>query len=101
MIQRYVESRLYCEFGNVCNAFAESVRGLLDDWMLFVTALEHNLRGSQSRLETILFYSQPPMMTLCLVAGVKSCMNCSVLSQAALPCEHNHDYGLVWRVLCA
>eukprot|EP00892_Ulva_mutabilis_P005707 jgi/Ulvmu1/3508/UM162_0015.1 len=78
LISRFVETRLACEFGSVCNAFAEAVRARLDAWEAFVCGLETKLSASDQRLAMLTYYCDSIVPSIHLIATV-----CAEASAAA------------------
>jgi len=51
VIQRYVETRSRLGYGLVTHATAAALRGFLDDWLLYVTQLEHQWRMGRLNMQ--------------------------------------------------
>eukprot|EP00803_Ostreobium_quekettii_P010884 evm.model.scf_2240.1 EVM.evm.TU.scf_2240.1 scf_2240:446-5849(+) len=70
VLQRFIETRSYIEFGVVCHAVAAAMRQVLEDWLLMVTQLESQLRVGRLTAQSLWFYAQPPMAALGVLASV-------------------------------
>lgn len=70
VLQRFIETRSYIEFGLVCHAVAAAMRQVLEDWLLMVTQLESQLRVGRLTAQSLWFYVQPPMSALGVLASV-------------------------------
>ncbi|KAF5833568.1 Spc98 family-domain-containing protein [Dunaliella salina] len=58
VLQRFIETRSALTFGRVSHAVAAALWRLLQDWMLMVTQLEHQLRLGTLRLQALVYYCQ-------------------------------------------
>ncbi len=67
---RFVETRSGPEYSIVAQALAAAMRGLLQEWLLMVTQLEHTMRKGQLGMQALLYHCQAPMASLRLLAGI-------------------------------
>jgi len=84
VLQRFVETRSAPTCGLVSHAVAAAVRGLLQDWWLMVTQLEHQLRLGRLTLQALVFHCQGPLATLGLLANLAAHAASARLTSAGL-----------------
>lgn len=84
VLQRFIETRSALTYGRVSHAVAAALWRLLQDWMLMVTQLEHQLRLGTLRLQALVYYCQGPLSSLGLLAGIAAEAASQQLSSAGL-----------------
>ena len=57
-LSRFVETRSALGCGRVAHAVAAAIRALLQEWLLMVAQLEHQLRLGGLRLQALVYYCQ-------------------------------------------
>ncbi|GAX72609.1 hypothetical protein CEUSTIGMA_g65.t1 [Chlamydomonas eustigma] len=72
VLQRFIETRSSYSYPLVFHAVTASLRGLLGDWLLLVTQLEHQLRQGQLNMQALIFHCQGPAASLKLLASVSA-----------------------------
>ncbi|XP_071055793.1 gamma-tubulin complex component 2-like isoform X1 [Onthophagus taurus] len=75
IIQRFIEEKMRFEYGQVNNALAECMSGLVVEYMLFLTQIETEFRSENLNLHKMWFYLQNKIHSLGIISNIATTIN--------------------------
>ncbi|XP_031339434.1 gamma-tubulin complex component 2-like isoform X1 [Photinus pyralis] len=95
-VQRFTEEKMRFEFGQVCNALAESMNSLIIDYTLFVTQMETEFRSGNLNLHKLWFYIQKNLHNMSFMSNIATSISKSdAKGGKVLSLLHDHITGYI------